>query len=231
MIISLREDFSGIGMLQHQEDFLHHLDRVLGELGREFRYLHQHNPSLGESDVMQMRLQYRRLRRTLLEVHGEAVATLTRESLRFIFLFRSTNPQGHVQSPTQGLRVQSLSPVRSCMIGLLSTTIVVRGRLLHPCPLRIRPLICFLSVSPPLPRVTGWKKQRLPALVVGVAFPFLLPASQRRFHPLYLELASRARDTVTDTNMPENRSNILLGYALSCGEVSVLCYFGAGSTD
>ena len=86
MAISLREDFSGIGMWRHQEDLLHHLDRVLGELGREFRYLHQHNPGLGESDVMQMRVQYRRLKRTLLEVHREAVATLTRESLRFTIL-------------------------------------------------------------------------------------------------------------------------------------------------
>ena len=101
MAISLREDFSGIGMLRHQEDLLHHLDRVLGELGRGFRYLHQHNPSLGESDVMQMRLQYGRLRRALQEVHGEAVATLTREFLRSVTLYDTyTNPRGHRQDPT-----------------------------------------------------------------------------------------------------------------------------------
>jgi len=98
MTRSLQEDFSGIGMLRHQEDLLHHLDRVLGELGRGFKYLHQHNPSLGQSDVLQMKLQYGRLGETLLEVHAKALVTLDRESLTFIILLRSTNPRTRTES-------------------------------------------------------------------------------------------------------------------------------------
>ena len=123
MAISLREDFGGIGMWHHREDLLYHLDRILEELGRGFNYLHQHNPSIRGDDVMQMRLQYRRLRGTLLEVHGEAMVILTRECPRLITLFGLLDLHG--QNVTQSFRVRSLSPVRSC------TTKTLRSLLPH----------------------------------------------------------------------------------------------------
>ena len=108
MAATLREVFGEIGFWRHREDLLHHLDHILGELGRGFDYLHRHNPSLRGDDVMQMRLQYGRLRRTLLDVHGEAMVTLTRESPRLITPFSLPT---HTDRMPLDVRVCNSSPL------------------------------------------------------------------------------------------------------------------------
>lgn len=84
---SIREDFSGIGMRHHREDLLRHLDHVLGELGLGLEHLQPHNMNIHEHRIQRTKEQYEELKAVLLEVDGEAMNVLTRESLRSDILF------------------------------------------------------------------------------------------------------------------------------------------------
>jgi len=77
---SIREDFGGIGMQHHREDLLRHLDHVLGELGLGLEHLRPHNMNLHEFRIQRTKEQYEELKAVLLEVDGEAINTLCRES-------------------------------------------------------------------------------------------------------------------------------------------------------
>ena len=74
MCISIREDFSGIGMGHHRVDLIQRLDHVLRQLDRGLEHLTQHEPDLSE-DYLQIRKdRYRKLRGVLLEVNAEAIS-------------------------------------------------------------------------------------------------------------------------------------------------------------
>jgi len=88
MQISIREDFSGIGMGCHREDLIKRLDHILEQLNRN-------------RATQLPREQYEELRRLLLEVDGDAVNTLSRASPRLRNPFWSTNTHRHVQNLTQ----------------------------------------------------------------------------------------------------------------------------------
>jgi hypothetical protein len=46
MLVSIREDFGGIGMGHHRDDLIKRLDHVLGQLDRGLDYLEQHQDGL-----------------------------------------------------------------------------------------------------------------------------------------------------------------------------------------
>ena len=85
--VSIREDFSGIGMGHHREDLLRHLDRVLGELDLGLEHLLPHNMNIRMHRVQRTKEQYEELKAVLLEVDGEATDMLIREPLRLVTLF------------------------------------------------------------------------------------------------------------------------------------------------
>ena len=80
MRISIRDDFSGIGMECHRQDLLKRLDDVLEQLDRGLGYLWQRKPGIGEDDIQIAKEQYGWLKRVLLEVDREAVNALARMS-------------------------------------------------------------------------------------------------------------------------------------------------------
>ena len=83
MEISIREDFSGMEMNSHCADLIQHLDHVFAQLDRGLEHLQQNKPKLDEGDLRTMKLEYGRLRETLLEVDQEA-----RTSSRVTTLFK-----------------------------------------------------------------------------------------------------------------------------------------------
>ena len=115
MQISIREDFSGIGVWYHREGLIERLDHVLGQLARGLGYLKQHKPSITENHIQTAREQYGELKRVLLEVDGEAVNTLARAPLGLtIFgLLVLTD----VQNPTRPSCALYLSRVRDLALG------------------------------------------------------------------------------------------------------------------
>ena len=82
MQVSIREDFSGVGMGLHRENLIHRLDRVLEQLG--LGHLGNDRPDIDEDFIQTATEQYEELRRVLLEVDREVVNTLARKSHRFI---------------------------------------------------------------------------------------------------------------------------------------------------
>ena len=78
MQISIREDFSGIGMGSHREDLIKRLDYILEQLDRGLGYFEPHAPIIYEQDIRRVKEQYTELKEALLEVDGEAVDILTR---------------------------------------------------------------------------------------------------------------------------------------------------------
>ena len=87
MRISIREDFSGIGMNSHRTDLLQRLDYVLAQLDRGLEHLQQGKPDLNEVDLQGRKNQYGALREILLDLDREALGVLTRMSLRLTTLF------------------------------------------------------------------------------------------------------------------------------------------------
>ena len=86
--ISMREDFSGIGMWGHRGDLVKRLDYVLGQLGRGLEYLklEQYSPQFwDESRVELAKEQYQKLKEVLLEVDKDAMDTLTGAPSRYLF--------------------------------------------------------------------------------------------------------------------------------------------------
>ena len=110
MQISIREDFSGVGMGYHRENLVNRLDHVLEELGRELGYLEKHKPDIDDGYVRTAKEQYEGLRKVLLEVDWEAMlARIARMSPRFI-LFCLLTPAGTCRIPLD-LHVCSAAPV------------------------------------------------------------------------------------------------------------------------
>lgn len=81
MCTLIQEDFSGIGMGDHRQDLLQHLDCVLERLDLGLEHLQRHKPSLDGGAIQWMKAQYGKLERILLEVDERARTTLTRELL------------------------------------------------------------------------------------------------------------------------------------------------------
>ena len=107
MQISIREDFSGVGMGRHRENLINRLDRILEQLG--LGRLGDDQPDVDEDFMQTAKEQYEELRRVLLEVDGEAVNTLARKSHRFIHSGLLTPPVMH-RNPFD-LHVRSATPV------------------------------------------------------------------------------------------------------------------------
>jgi len=83
MCISIRGDFSGVGMGDHRQDLLQHLDHVLDQLDLGLEFLQQHKPSLNVGDIWSMKDRYGRLKKILLEVDGQARVTTTGKIVYF----------------------------------------------------------------------------------------------------------------------------------------------------
>ena len=83
MMISIREDFGGIGMGRHREVLTKRLDWILDDLERRW----WHRPGFRETkNLLRAKEQYGELKRAVLEVEGGSVNTLTRTSPRLIVL-------------------------------------------------------------------------------------------------------------------------------------------------
>ena len=79
MVISIREDFGGLGISHHREDLLERLDQVLAQLDRGSEHLKQQKPTIEEAGVQVAKGQYGALKKVLLEVGDRgAMETLTR---------------------------------------------------------------------------------------------------------------------------------------------------------
>ena len=86
MCTSIREDFGGTWAGYNREDLIRRLDYVLGQLDLGLEYLRQHEPSLNEDEIQQMKRQYGQLEEVLLEVDREANDRRIRESLRWLII-------------------------------------------------------------------------------------------------------------------------------------------------
>ena len=84
MFTSIRKDFGGIWVGYNREELLRRLDYVLGQLDLGLEHLRQHEPSLNEDEIREMKRQYGQLKEVLLEVDREANDRLIRESLRWL---------------------------------------------------------------------------------------------------------------------------------------------------
>jgi hypothetical protein len=113
MWISIREDFSGIGMERHRQDLIERLDHVLGQLDQGLEYLKQHKPIIDEDEIRLAKKQYGELKEVLLGVDGDAMRILTRTPSGLIIPFE-IYLRGHPQNLTQRLFVRSPSRVYSC---------------------------------------------------------------------------------------------------------------------
>ena len=78
MEIAICEDFGGIGMWCHREDLIERLDYVLGQLEQGWEFLQLRSPLIDEDHVRTRKLQFGRLKETLLGVDRKAMETLTR---------------------------------------------------------------------------------------------------------------------------------------------------------
>ena len=85
MQVSIREDFSGIGMWHHRQGLIKRLDHVLGKLNGGLDDPKQHKPSLEDDHISRAEAQYNELKRVLLEVDAEATNGLARKLPRLIF--------------------------------------------------------------------------------------------------------------------------------------------------
>ena len=73
MCTSIREDFGGIGMDNHRQALIQRIDHILDQLALGLEHLEQHNPNLTQENFLEMRNQYRRLSRVLLETGSRAI--------------------------------------------------------------------------------------------------------------------------------------------------------------
>ena len=87
MRASIKEDFSGIGMWDHREELLCHLDHVLAQLSRGWDHLRQDRPRLPRAYIWPTKSQYKDLMETLLETDRKATEELIREPHKPALLF------------------------------------------------------------------------------------------------------------------------------------------------
>lgn len=95
----IQEEFSGIGMFNHREDLLQHLDHILTQLDLGLDHLQQHKPSLNQNDIQQMRIHYGELKTILLEVDREATNLLLSEPCKSIILLSVLTPRTRSRMP------------------------------------------------------------------------------------------------------------------------------------
>ena len=122
MRTSIRYHFGGIRVGYNREDLLRRLDYILGQLDLGLRYLRQHEPSLNEDEIREMKRQYGQLKEVLLEVDRKAIDRLIRESLGFVIAFRSTDTSGQALGATQRSCVRFPSHACSRASGSLHTS-------------------------------------------------------------------------------------------------------------
>ena len=84
MVVSMREDFGGIGMWYHRDDLIKHLGNVQGELDRGLEYFKQRQEFITNESLQERKERYERLESILLEVDGGAMKILTRTPPRLI---------------------------------------------------------------------------------------------------------------------------------------------------
>ena len=89
MCITIREDFSGIGMRHHRADLIQRLVYILRQLDRGLEYLKQHKPKLESGHLEIMKRQYGMLEEVLLEVES-------RRSPSVSYALLQTNSSGNV---------------------------------------------------------------------------------------------------------------------------------------
>ena len=109
MQVSIREDFSGIGMWRHREDLIKRVDHILERLDRGLGYLARHKPDFRRFNIYLAEGQYEELKRVLLEVDRPAMNILTRTPLELIFFGLLILVDTHRIS--LDLHVRSASPV------------------------------------------------------------------------------------------------------------------------
>lgn len=78
--ISIKEDFSEIGMWRHREELIKHLDHVLEQLERGLEYFQQHKPEFDEGYIQRRSGEYGQLKKVLLRVDRKAMKQLFRTS-------------------------------------------------------------------------------------------------------------------------------------------------------
>jgi len=131
MCISIREDFSGIGMGRHREDLIKRLDYVLERLS----YVTWCEPSLDGIDIQRAKEQYGELKNVLLEVDREAMDILARTPLGLIPFTQSTDIHEHSQNLTRPSCALCLSHAHNLFETLddASTNVWLIPRLLSHC--------------------------------------------------------------------------------------------------
>lgn len=207
MQISIREDFSGIGMWYQREGLIERLDHVLGQLARGERYLQQHKPSLREEDIHEAERQYGELKRVLLEVDGEAEDVLTRTPSGFI-LFILLIPTD-IQNPTRPSCALCLSHVRNFTLGTMVLPLPTNRLIctlvptLFPCTLPIaslQPRFVWTSVHRS-DFLMGWWSSRGTVFVLWLISASLSPLLHVLilFHVLILILHADRSDTIHPT--------------------------------
>jgi hypothetical protein len=75
MVVSIKEDFGGIGMRKDRRDLIERLDQVLGQLDRGLEYLRQHNYQINNYHVRESKELYGSLKAELLKLDSEEVST------------------------------------------------------------------------------------------------------------------------------------------------------------
>ena len=84
MLISIREDFGGIGMWGYRGDLIRHLEHVQGQLDLGLEHFKYYKPETDEDRVQRRKERYGHLRDELLEVDKRAMEILTRTFPRLI---------------------------------------------------------------------------------------------------------------------------------------------------
>ena len=150
MQISIREDFSGIGLGHHRKDLVEQLDHVLRQLDRGSGYLKQSKLWIDEDDVRRAKRQYQMLKEVLVEVDKEAIETLTRTCSKLIGLFHLPTPiiVTVAQNPTRRSLVPSLSHVRSCLSATFAPVPQLRTSFVHGFR-SLRHFVRFTAFPPP----------------------------------------------------------------------------------
>ena len=130
MMISVSQDFSGIGMNSHRADLLQRLDHVLEQLDKRLEYLQQSGPGLGLARPMFSFLDYGSLKQNLLEVDQEALEVLIRASSRLTTPFE---PLTHAAARRITLDVHVCAPYPVSIAHHLGCLILVSLRRWYPC--------------------------------------------------------------------------------------------------
>ena len=94
MCTLIHENFSGIGMGNHQIDLIQRLDQILRQLDKGFDYLHQHNPNLLGYHLQGMKGQYGKLRDMLVEMNMKEISRMSYLTTMFPYILTQVKYTG-----------------------------------------------------------------------------------------------------------------------------------------